>query len=71
MEKLIEKLREKTGDPKGDFPNIILPTSEKVYALPFVYKKKSKNGGFEKEDSFIKIQMQYNPFNGKKLNVKK
>lgn len=71
MNDIEEKLREHTGDPNGSFPTIFtFPGKGKIdkkYVLEFGYKKKNRDGSFQKKESYMKVAISYNPFTGEKL----
>lgn len=69
MNEIVEKLREKLEDPQGDFPSMIVLDSpvRKAYMMEFQYRKKDKDGNFQKKTSVMSVEIKYNPFTGEKL----
>lgn len=69
MQELVEKLREYTDDPEGDFPAMYNVTvGKKQYVLRFQYRKRKNDGTFNKKMDELPIMMKYNPFTGEPLN---
>jgi len=71
MEEVENKLREKLGDPKGNFATMFsFPGNGKVdkkYVMEFEYRKKNSKGEFQKKKSYMKVAIAYNPWTGEKL----
>ena len=71
MEEIVQKLRDKLGDPEGSFPTMFtFPGNGKVdkkYVIEFEYRKKNANGEYQKKKSYMKVAIAYNPWTGEKL----
>jgi hypothetical protein len=68
MEEIEQKLREKLGDPEGRFPSTYtFPDFVKKYNMPFEYRKKDKQGNFQKKFDTMMVAIAYNPWTGEKL----
>lgn len=70
MKDLIERLRKELDDPIGDFPAaLIIENNEMVkkYVLPFMFRKKKKDGSYTTKQFERGVIMKFNPFTGEKL----
>lgn len=71
MEELTRRLRNKFGDPEGDFSKCYISVDghlERKYVLNFHYRKKKPDGTFTKKTFEKAVVMVYNPFTGEKLD---
>lgn len=68
MEESTKNFRDHLGDPEGYFPSALnLASMDRVYNIPFYYRKKKSNGQFTKKEFVMHVKMNYNPFTGEKL----
>lgn len=72
MKDIVNQLREKTGDPEGDFHksfmvDIEMGSMKSEYVIDFMYRKQKPNGEFTKKQYKFPCIMNYNPFTGEKL----
>ncbi|CAA0157818.1 hypothetical protein [Tenacibaculum maritimum] len=71
MKQIINKLREKTKDPEGDFASMLAfseTSVEKKYYMEFFYREQNTDGSFKQAPTSVKVSIAYCPFTGKELN---
>jgi len=67
MQKMIDHIRERTGDNEADFRKLLnFKTGQYIYSMPVFYRKK-KGDTFTQKEYEMSIQINYCPFSGAKL----
>lgn len=72
FDKVEANLKEKTGDPQASLNYMyVMPSFEKRPVIEAIYRKKKKDGTFNKTKSIISLAYSFCPFCGKKLSEDK
>ncbi len=72
FDKVEANLKEKTDDPEASLNYMyVMPSFEKKPVIEATYRKKKKDGTFNKTESTISIAYPFCPFCGKKLSEEK
>lgn len=64
------KLKEKTGDPSAELETAIIKNGNQLEAFPSInasYRKKKKDGSFDKKETSMNFVANYCPFCGKEI----
>ena len=70
LTKVLEQVKEKTGDPEGTISMVFFMSGEARPRIPYTYRKKKKSGEFHSKETEASMIPSYCPWCGVKYETK-